>query len=272
MIFLQTLLILILNKGKLVKTILITNDDGFESPALLALREVLLPLARVIVVAPANERSACGHSLTLTAPLHFVAVGNDFYKLNGTPTDCIYLALHSLFKNKPKPDIIVSGINLGSNMGEDTTYSGTVGAAMEGSIAQIPSLALSQVMNKGHYKGDFSLAKKVAFEIVSLIFAKGFPLPERQFLNINIPDCGIEDFKGYKVCELGYRVYGNDAHLHRNPRGEEHYWLGIHPLEWQQRTDEYNDFKAVAENYVAITPLHIDLTSYNEIQKVREWI
>ena len=255
-----------------MKTILITNDDGFDSPALLALREALAPLGRVIIVAPSSQKSACGHSLTLTSPLRFVSVGDDYYKLhNGTPTDCVYLALHSLF-DVERPDIVVSGINLGSNMGEDTTYSGTVAGAMEGVIAGIPSVALSQYMADDNIARDFALARKVAFEIVAKILNEGFPLPHRELLNVNIPDCKIADFKGYKMCELGYRLYGNDAHLHRNPRGEEYYWLGVHPIEFSERELGRSDFAAVFDNYASITPLKLNLTSYESLRSLEKWL
>lgn len=256
-----------------MKTILITNDDGFDSPALLALREALAPLGRVIIVAPSSQKSACGHSLTLTSPLRFVSVGDDYYKLhNGTPTDCIYLALHSLFADGQRPDVVVSGINLGSNMGEDTTYSGTVAGAMEGVIAGIPSVAFSQYMADDNIAKDFTLARKVAFEIVAKILNDGFPLPNRELLNINIPDCKIADFKGYKICELGYRLYGNDAHLHRNPRGEEYYWLGVHPIEFDERELGCSDFAAVFDNYASITPLKLNLTSYESLRSLEKWL
>ncbi|MDE6979266.1 MAG: 5'/3'-nucleotidase SurE [Helicobacter sp.] len=256
-----------------MKTILITNDDGFDSPALLALREALAPLGRVIIVAPSSQKSACGHSLTLTSPLRFVSVGDDYYKLhNGTPTDCIYLALHSLFADGHRPDVVVSGINLGSNMGEDTTYSGTVAGAMEGVISGIPSVAFSQYMADDNITKDFALARKVAFEIIAKILNDGFPLPNRELLNINIPDCKITDFRGYKICELGYRLYGNDAHLHRNPRGEEYYWLGVHPIEFDERELGRSDFAAVFDNYASITPLKLNLTSYESLRSLEKWL
>ncbi|MDE6044555.1 MAG: 5'/3'-nucleotidase SurE, partial [Helicobacter sp.] len=219
-----------------------------------------------------SQKSACGHSLTLTSPLRFVSVGDDYYKLhNGTPTDCVYLALHSLFGDE-RPDIVVSGINLGSNMGEDTTYSGTVAGAMEGVIAGIPSVALSQYMADDNTERDFALARKVAFEIVAKILHEGFPLPHRELLNVNIPDCKIADFRGYKMCELGYRLYGNDAHLHRNPRGEEYYWLGVHPIEFSERELGRSDFAAVLDYYASITPLKLNLTSYESLRSLEKWL
>jgi 5'-nucleotidase len=171
--------------------ILITNDDGFESAGLKALRDALSLLGKVIVVAPTIEKSACGHSLTLTRPLHFVEIEKDFYKLDdGTPSDCIFLALNKLFGKREKPDLVVSGINRGANMGEDITYSGTAAAAMESVLQGIPAIALSQVCRGQCAEADrmgYRLAQEVASGLVEKVLSGGFPLPERKFLNVNIP-------------------------------------------------------------------------------------
>lgn len=150
-----------------MKRILITNDDGYQSPGLLALKEALMPLGHIVIVAPANEKSACGHGMTLTRPLRFIKLDDDFYKLDdGSPTDCIYLSLHALYEENFKPDLIVSGINIGSNMGEDVSYSGTASAAMEGVLHGIPSIAISQVLQDKDYFGfDFSLAKDTIYHL-----------------------------------------------------------------------------------------------------------
>ncbi len=257
-----------------MKEILITNDDGFESEGLRALKEALSPLGRVTIVAPTINKSACGHSLTLSRPLRFVEIDDDFFKLDdGTPSDCVYLALYALFDKKP--DLIVSGINKGSNMGEDITYSGTAAGAMEGAIHSIPSFSISQVCKdkcQNIEDLDFELAKKTAFEIAKKILDGEFPLGERKFLNINVPPVSLKECKGYKITKVGYRVYGNDAHLHRNPRGEEYYWLGLHPLRWIPREDGMCDFEAVKEGYVSVTPVHLDMTSHKDIDRLREWI
>ena len=209
--------------------ILITNDDGYEAQGLLALTKGLKELedVEVTVVAPANEKSACGHSLTLTRPLRFISIGDNFYKLDdATPSDCVYLSLSSLFKDS-KPDLLVSGINRGSNMGEDITYSGTAAGAMEGVLHGIPSIAISQVMDFSDPSEDYTLAVKTIKSIVQKIRSTSFPLPKREFLNINIPANTKE--ADIKTTYAGYRHYANDSHLHRNPRGEEFYWLGLHP-------------------------------------------
>ncbi|NPA81128.1 MAG: 5'/3'-nucleotidase SurE [Epsilonproteobacteria bacterium] len=259
-----------------MKEILITNDDGFESEGLKALKEALSPLGRVTIVAPTMNKSACGHSLTLSRPLRFVEIDDDFFKLdNGTPSDCIYLALHALYKEDKKPDLIVSGINKGANMGEDITYSGTAAGAMEGAIHHIPSFSISQVCKdrcQNIEELGFELAKEVAYEIAKKILEGNFPLGERKFLNVNVPPVKKDECKGYKITKAGYRVYGNDAHLHRNPRGEEYYWLGLHPLRWIPKGDKMCDFEAVANGFVSITPIHLDMTSHSDIERLKEWI
>ncbi|MDP2894351.1 MAG: 5'/3'-nucleotidase SurE, partial [Sulfurimonas sp.] len=169
--------------------ILVTNDDGYEANGLLSLVKALKELddVEVTVVAPANEKSACGHSLTLVRPLRFIGVEDNFFKLDdGTPSDCVYLALSTIFVDY-KPDLLISGINRGSNMGEDITYSGTAAGAMEGVLHNIPSIAISQVMDFTDPAGDFTLAQKTIKQLVLKIRAGSFPLPEREFLNVNIP-------------------------------------------------------------------------------------
>lgn len=255
--------------------ILVTNDDGYEAKGLLSLVEALYSLedVEVTVVAPANEKSACGHSLTLTRPLRFISVGDDFYKLDdGTPSDCVYLSLSTMFENE-KPDLLVSGINRGSNMGEDITYSGTAAGAMEGVLHNVPSIAISQVMDFSNPDGDFSLAQKTIKKIVTKIREGNFPLPEREFLNINIPP-DLHDAE-LKVTYAGYRHYANDAHLHRNPRGEEHYWLGLHPLNFSVRDgvgEMMSDYEAIEAGFISITPIMLDLSAYKSMKRLEEWL
>ena len=259
-----------------MKRILITNDDGFESEGLHALARALRPLGHVTIVAPTTEKSACGHSLTLTRPLRFISIEDDFFKLDdGTPTDCVYLSLHALFESDKKPDLVVSGINKGSNLGEDITYSGTASAAMEAVIHGVPAIAISQV-----YQGSpqniqnhgYDLAEQVAYELSKKILEGSFPLQERRFLNVNIPAIKPSEFKGYKITRIGERMYGNNAQLHRNPRGEEYYWIGLHPLIWKPSTNKDCDFEAIKANYVSITPIQLDMTSYNDINSINDWL
>lgn len=258
-----------------MKTILLTNDDGFHSSGLLALKEALKDIARVFIVAPACEKSACGHGLTLSKPLKMIEIEKDFYKLdNGTPSDCIYLGLHEFFKDK-KPDLVISGINLGSNMGEDITYSGTVAGAMEGAIYGIPSIAISQVLKnweKEHH--DFTLAKECIAKIVKQIFDSSFPLKDRKLLNINIPNLTPKECKGYKITQAGYRIYENSAQKSKNPRGQEYFWLGLHPLKWKERENAQvpSDFQAISEGYISLTPITLDLTSMQDLPNLQDWI
>lgn len=255
-----------------MKTILVTNDDGYESEGLIALVEALKPYGQVTVVAPSSEKSACGHSLTLQHPLSFISVDDDFFKLDdGTPSDCIYLALHSIFEGR-KPDLVVSGINKGSNMGEDITYSGTAAGAMEAVLHGVPAIAVSQVMDFEKPLPDFSLAQQTVARLVEKIFASEFPLPERQFLNVNIPPDVAE--AECKITYAGHRFYANDAHLHRNPRGKEYYWLGLHPLEFKPREGraELCDFDAVSQGHISISPIMLDLSAYDSMRRLGNWL
>lgn len=259
-----------------MKKILVTNDDGFESEGLIALVDALQPLGEVIVVAPTTEKSACGHSLTLTRPLRFVELCKNFYKLDdGTPSDCIYLSLYALFKDRGFPDLVVSGINNGSNMGEDITYSGTASAAMEAVLQGVPAIAISQVYSDGPKsikKYGYGLAQKYAHDIAQKILDGGFPLEERKFLNINIPPIPEKDCQGIKITHAGYKMYGNDAHLHKNPRGEEFYWIGTHVLDWQASAKNSCDLSAIEENFVSVTPIKLDMSAYEDISKLEEWL
>lgn len=254
--------------------ILVTNDDGYEAKGLRCLVEALRELddVEVMVVAPANEKSACGHSLTLVRPLRFVGVDDNFFKLDdGTPSDCVYLSLSAIYQDG-KPDLLVSGINRGSNMGEDITYSGTAAGAMEGVLHDIPSIAISQVMDFTNPAGDFTLAQKTIKKLVTKIREGEFPLPAREFLNVNIP-ADVSEAK-MQVTYAGYRFYANDSHIHRNPRGEEHYWLGLHPLDFSPREGAtgLSDYEAIQAGNISITPIMLDLSAYKSMRQLEEWI
>jgi 5'-nucleotidase len=262
------------------KKILITNDDGFDSPALLALIEAVEPLADIITVAPSLEKSACGHSLTLTKPLRFVKVKKtpykNFYRLDdGTPTDCVFLALHKLYPVDAQPDLLISGINIGANMGEDITYSGTASGAMEAVLQGVPAIAISQDFGdnfKAKALWDYGLAKETIQRLVTKIFEGEFPLTPRKFLNLNIPALSPRDSKGIKITKTGSRVYSNDADAHTNPRGEEYFWIGLVNHEWRETTGEMSDVEAVKNGYISITPIHLDMTAHNEIERLKSWI
>lgn len=260
-----------------MKHILLTNDDGFDAIGLKALIEALQPIAKITVVAPARNKSACGHSLTLDKPLRMICVEDDFYKIDdATPTDCIFVSINNLFKDGYKPDLVISGINIGANMGEDITYSGTAAGAMEAVIHGIPAIAISQVCkdkcNDIKNGWDFELAKKVISELATKILNNNFPLDERKFLNVNIPPIKADECNGIKVTKAGYREYGNDTHRHLNPRGEEYYWIGLHPLIWKPSEKKDCDFEAIKANYVSVTPIMLDLTSYNDINAIESWL
>jgi len=259
-----------------MKHILITNDDGFDSKGLLALVEALKPLGKVTVVAPSTEKSACGHSLTLTRPLNFIEIQEHFYKLDdGTPSDCIFLALNKLFTKENRPDIVISGINIGSNMGEDITYSGTASAAMEAVLQGIPAIAISQVYAEHGKSIDtfgYDLAQESIVSLVSKIFEGHFPLPERKFLNVNIPPIPKEHCKGFKVTRAGNRLYAHNAEVHYNPRGKEYYWIGLPELGWMDTKGHITDFEAINDGYVSITPVKLDMTSHEDIKALGEWL
>lgn len=260
-----------------MKQILLTNDDGFDAIGLKALIEALKPIAKIIVVAPAKNKSACGHSLTLDRPLRMVNVDDDYYKIDdGTPTDCIFISLNNLFKSEYKPDLVISGINIGANMGEDITYSGTAAGAMEAVLQGVPAIAISQVCNNKcediKNGWDFELAKNTIAQLAKKILENKFPLGERKLLNVNIPPIKAKDCKGLRITKAGYRLYGNDTHRHLNPRGEEFYWIGLHPLIWEKSENSDCDFEAIKANYVSITPIKLDMTSYDDIDILNNWI
>lgn len=259
------------------KKIFLTNDDGWDAKGLKKLIEALSPIANLTIVAPATEKSASAHSMTLTRPMKLIGVDDDYYKMDdGTPTDCVFIGLNNLFNDDDKPDLVISGINVGSNMGEDITYSGTVAGASEAVLQGVPAIAISQVFNDLNNVNkdawEYDLASSVIKDIAKKVLDGEFPLGKRKLLNINIPPCGIEECKGIKVTNAGYREYGNDSHRYVSPRGEEVYWIGLHPLIWQKVDGKMCDFEAIKENYVSITPVQLDMTSYDDIEKLKEWI
>ncbi len=257
-----------------MKRILITNDDGYDAPGLQALVEALRPFGHVAVVAPTLEKSASGHSLTLTRPLRFIEMDDDFFKLDdGTPSDCVFLALNKLYDEAHRPDLVVSGINRGANMGEDITYSGTAAAAMEAVLQGIPAVAFSQVC-RGDCDGiDYTLGARTAAQIVGKIFEAGFPLPPRHFLNINIPPVAPDRSRGICTTRVGRRAYGNHAQVHRNPRGIEYYWIGLPRLDWLPDTDGVlTDFEAIERDCISVTPIQLDMTAHRQIDAVTQWL
>ncbi len=232
--------------------LLLSNDDGISSEGLRALEEALAPLGTVYVVAPDREQSA---ALTLHRPLRVERLGERRYCVDGTPTDCINLAVNGLLRSE-RPDYIVSGINYGSNLGDDVTYSGTVSAAMEGTLLGIPSIAISLA---GRDRFDFSTAAAFAAELLRAL--RGRRLPRDTFLNVNVPALPRELIKGVRLTRLGKRRYGDVIVEKVDPRGKKYYWIGGDEVGFVE--DEGTDFSAIAQGMISVTPLHLDLTNYS---------
>jgi len=231
---------------------LLTNDDGYLAPGLKALTREIKKIGDVVVVAPDREQSASSHSLTLQRPLRIQHHGNSIYSVDGTPTDSVMIAVHALMKRR-RPDFVISGINHGPNMGDDVTYSGTVAAAIEGSILGIPSIATSLADWEAN---DYVPGARAVRKIVRK-FLDG-PFPEFTLLNINIPYLGKEKFSGARITKLGKRVYNDIIIEKTDPRGKNYYWIGGEP-KWFEV--DGSDFSAVNAGYVSITPLSIDMTA-----------
>lgn len=243
--------------------ILLSNDDGYFSPGISLLAEVLAPLAEVTVVAPERDRSGSSNSLTLDRPLTVRRAQGRVYYVNGTPTDCVHLAVTGLLK--PLPDIVISGINHGANMGDDTIYSGTVAAATEGFLLGIPSIAISLVAEGGDH---FRTAGRIAVELVSRFQKR--PLDEPVLLNVNVPDAEYGQLRGFQVTRLGRRHKAEPVVKSKTPRGETVYWIGA--AGGAQDAGEGTDFHAIANNRVSITPLQVDLTRYAQLEAVSAWL
>jgi 5'-nucleotidase len=244
--------------------ILLSNDDGYFSPGITVLAQSLSALGEVTVVAPERDRSGASNSLTLDRPLTVKRAHNGFYYVNGTPTDCVHLAVTGLLEHLP--DIVVSGINHGANMGDDTIYSGTVAAATEGFLLGIPSIAISLVASSG---GNFNTAARVACELAAR-FSKN-PLRETGvLLNVNVPDVAYEQLRGMAVTRLGKRHKAEPVVKSATPRGEVVYWVGA--AGGAQDAGEGTDFHAISAQMVSITPLQMDLTRFSQIQAVRGWL
>lgn len=243
--------------------ILISNDDGYFAPGIGALAEALQTLAAVTVVAPERDRSGASNSLTLDRPLSLRRLANGFYHVNGTPTDCVHLAVTGMLDELP--DMVVSGINHGANMGDDTLYSGTVAAATEGYLLGVPAIAVSLAAKSAT---DFSAAARVAKELVERVQRQPFPHPV--LLNVNVPDRPYEDIRGIRVTRLGKRHKAEPVIRSVTPRGETVYWVGA--AGGAQDAGEGTDFHAVESGYVSVTPLQIDLTHGAQIDPLRAWI
>lgn len=239
-------------------TILVTNDDGIYSEGLRKLAEALKSIGDVVIVAPDREQSAASHALTLNRPLRLLEVETNEWVVDGTPTDCVNLAVLYLMKNK-RPDIVVSGINFGPNLGDDVTYSGTISAAFEGALLNIPSIACSALIGE-HF--SFDRCASMAAELTGIVLA-GEPNPS-VVLNVNFP---VSEFKGVRITKLGKRIYGEGVIERLDPRGKKYFWIGGQPPIWHQ--GQGTDFEAIEQGFVSITPLHLDLTHHQSIEGLR---
>jgi 5'-nucleotidase len=243
--------------------ILVSNDDGYFSPGIARLAEALARRGEVTVVAPERDRSGASNSLTLDRPLVVRRAANGYYSVNGTPTDCVHIAVTGLLDFTP--DIIVSGVNLGANMGDDTIYSGTVAAAVEGYLLGIPSLAVSLTSKAGAH---FESATGVALEMVERLARR--PFGEPVLFNVNVPDLPPERLAGLEVTRLGKRHKAEPVTKLTTPRGETAYWIG--PAGGAADAGPGTDFHAVQQGRVSVTPLRLDLTHTGQLGRAREWL
>jgi 5'-nucleotidase len=242
--------------------ILLTNDDGVRAEGLKRLRRAVSSLGRVVVVAPERQQSGASHALTLANPLRINPVEKDVFAVDGTPTDCVLLAMRGLLTERPS--LLVAGMNHGPNLGDDVTYSGTVAAAFEGTLLGLPSIAISVSSWK---ECRFEAAERFATTIARNVLERG--LPEGTLLNVNVPSIPPEEVKGVKVTKLGKRVYRDAVVKKTDPRGRAYYWIGGQPPIWCE--GEETDFEAVEQGMVSVTPLQLDLTDYKSIHTVRTW-
>lgn len=243
--------------------ILLSNDDGYLAPGLRALEQELGKQHRVSVVAPERNRSGASNSLTLERPLRSHLADNGYYYVNGTPTDCVHLALTGLLD--AEPDIVISGINAGANMGDDVLYSGTVAAAMEGRFLGLPAIAVS---NESFQPEHLPTAAAAIARILEKLQQE--VLAETSILNINVPDVPMDQIKGYKATRLGNRHKSEGVIEQKDPRGEPMYWVG--PPGAAQDAGEGTDFHAVENGFISVTPLQIDLTRYDSLQSLAGWL
>jgi len=243
--------------------ILLSNDDGYQAPGLRLLADALADLADVIVVAPDRNRSGASNSLTLDTPLRVEQVESNIYFVNGTPTDCVHVAITGLLDNEP--DMLISGINHGANLGDDVLYSGTVAAAMEGRFLKLPAVAVSLVLEHGHH---FDTAVTIVKRIVRRM--KNDPLPGDTILNINIPDRHADAIQGVEVTRLGFRHRSEPVVPARDPKNRPVYWLGLAGAE--QDAGPGTDFHAVANDFVSVTPIKVDLTDHGALEPLDTWM
>ena len=243
--------------------ILLSNDDGYESTGINTLAQALKTVADITVVAPDRDRSGASNSLTLESPIRANTVSEGVIRVDGTPTDCVHLAITGLLKEEP--DMVISGINDGANMGDDVLYSGTVAAAMEGRFLGLPAIAIS--MNR-HDANHFDTGAKVILKLLEKLKAE--PIPSDVILNINVPDLPWDELSGFQVTRLGHRHKAEPVIKDKDPRGRDIYWVG--PPGAEQDAGPGTDFYAVRNGYVSITPLQVDLTRHQVINDLNDWV
>ncbi len=241
--------------------ILITNDDGIHAEGIKALEAAMSEIGEVYVVAPESEQSGASHSLTLSRPLRIRQIDERHWTVDGTPTDCVTFALNQILLPNARPDICVSGINHGANLGDDATYSGTVAGAMEATILSVPGLAFSLVANRSH---DFTESAKVAREVTRKALEHG--IPDGTLLNVNVPK-GIP--QGIKITKQGFKTAQPIISEHTDPRGKLYYWIGEERSGF--RAEGGTDFEAIDEGYVSVTPMRSDLTNHHALELLRSW-
>lgn len=243
--------------------ILVTNDDGIHAPGITALARALEKIGEVAVVAPDRERSAASHALTLHHPLRAEKIAPGRFAVDGTPTDCVNLGIHSLLDFHP--DLVVSGINRGANIGDDVTYSGTVAAALEATLMGIPAFAVSLATLKPD--ADYSAAAEFASRLAQQVLANG--LPPDTFLNVNVPNVAPGELKSAIVTVQGKRRYEGTIVDSVDPRGRSYYWIGTADLDFHDTKG--TDFHAIKRGHVSVTPLHLDLTNHNALKLLQGW-
>ena len=244
-------------------TIVVANDDGIHSPGIRVLATALKSIGNVWVVAPDRPQNAMGRAITLHKPLRLNQVSRQMFSVNGTPSDCITLAVGQLLKGQ-HIDLVVSGINKGLNLGDDVTNSGTVAAALEGAIRGIPSIAVSM---DGMRRFRFALGAKVALEVAKMVVEHGLPLDT--LLNVNIPDVPHAQLKGMQFTSLSRRRYNEPVVEKTDPRGGKYYWIAGEQVTWNRK--KHSDVDAISQRYVSVTPLHFDMTQYRALTKLQIW-
>lgn len=244
--------------------VLLSNDDGLDAMGLRVLEKHLNEVARVTVVAPDRDRSGASNSLTLEHPIRVLDHTDNRYRVAGTPTDCVHLALTGLLDDDP--DMVISGINSGANLGDDVIYSGTVAAAMEGRYLGLPAIAVSLVLDLS--RRNYATAAEVVVRLIRHL--QRDPLPADTILNVNVPDRPWLELNGFEVTRLGHRHRAEPFIEQRDPRGGTVYWIG--PPGAEQDAGPGTDFNAVKRGYVSVTPIHVDLTQYAALEKVSGWV